>query len=181
MRAAFLLASLIVLASCSSRPEPKAVPPSAPPPAPKSAPAPPAAKPVSSNWEDWPATSGDWVYRQDKRGSIALFGPMNGDALFAVRCDRERRRIYLTRAGQFPEGETGRMTLRATSGLQSYTVSNTGGTPLLIGSELAVSDPHLDAMAFSRGKFLVTIKGADDLVIPSWPELTRVVEDCRAT
>ena len=181
MRAFLAFASIAALAGCSTGPDPKTAPPrvTPSPPPPVAAPIAPV-KPVASNWEDWPATAGDWVYRQDKRGSIALFGPAGGDALFAARCDKELRRVYLTRAGQFPAGETGKMTIRATSGLQSYPIANTGGTPPLVAADLSVGDSHLDAMAYSRGKFLVVVKGADDLSIPSWPELTRVVEDCRA-
>ena len=72
------------------------------------------------------------------------------------------------------------MTLRATTGLQTYGVSNSGATPPYISAEIATSDLHLDALAFSRGKFLVSVKGGADLVIPSWAEVARVVEDCRA-
>jgi hypothetical protein len=34
-------------------------------------------------------------------------------------------------------------------------------------------------MAFSRGRFLVTVEGGASLVVPAWPELARVIEDCR--
>jgi hypothetical protein len=102
------------------------------------------------------------------------------DADFLIRCDRAARKIYVSRRGSFEGGESGRMTLRATTGLQTYAVANSGGTPPYIGAEIATSDPHLDAMAFSRGKFLVSVKGGVDLVIPSWAEVARVVEDCRA-
>jgi hypothetical protein len=86
----------------------------------------------------------------------------------------------LTHSGQFSTGETGKMTIRATSGLKTFAAANTGGTPPLVAAELAASDPHLDMMAYSRGKFVVQIKGTPDLVVPSWPEIARVVEDCRA-
>ena len=45
---------------------------------------------------------------------------------------------------------------------------------------LPASDPLLDQMAFSRGRFLVAAEGGPSLVVPAWPELARVVEDCRA-
>ncbi len=134
---------------------------------------------MTSSWEDSPASPGDWIYRQDKRGSIALFGAKGADALFAIRCDKDASRIYLTHGGQFPAGETGKMTIRATSGLKTYPAANTGGTPPLVGAELTANDTHLDAMAYSRGKFIVQIKGTPDIAVPSWPEIARVVEDCR--
>jgi hypothetical protein len=149
-----------------------------PPPLPAVSPAPPPVA-VGSNWQDWPATPGDWAYRQDARGSVALFGAPGADALFLVRCDAQARRIYASRNGTFPAGETGRMTIRATTGLQTYAVANTASATSYVAAELQPSDRHLDAMAFSRGRFMVSVKGAADLVIPAWPELTRVVEDCR--
>jgi hypothetical protein len=44
---------------------------------------------------------------------------------------------------------------------------------------LPASDPLLDQMAFSRGRFLVTAEGGESLVVPAWPEFARVIEDCR--
>ncbi len=168
-----------ILSACSTReapspppPQPVAAPPSAPKPAPH--------VPPTSSWEDNPASPGDWVYRQDRRGSIALFGPKDADALFAVRCDISAKRVYLTHSGQFAAGETGKMTIRATSGLKTFPAANTGGTPPLVAAELVANDPQLDMMAYSRGKFVVQIKGTPDLIVPSWPEIARVVEDCRA-
>jgi hypothetical protein len=168
----------LALAACNSRPTVQAPPPR--PALPAVAPAPaPVAVPSGTNWQDWPTTAGDWAYRRDERGSVALFGMTGADADLLIRCDRAARKVYLSRKGQFGDGESGRMTLRATTGLQTYSVSNSSGTPPYISAEIATSDPHLDALAFSRGKFLVSVKGGPDLVIPSWAEVARVVEDCR--
>jgi hypothetical protein len=46
------------------------------------------------------------------------------------------------------------------------------------GGRLQANDPLLDAIAFSRGRFMVTGGGAT-LAIPSWPEAARSIEDCR--
>ena len=167
------------LAACGSRPAVQAPAPKPSLPAVPPAPA-PIAVPSEGNWQDWPTTAGDWAYRQDQRGSVALFGMSGADADFLIRCDRNVRKIFVSRKGSFAEGESGRMTLRATTGLQTYVVANTGSTPPYISGEIATSDPHLDALAFSRGKFLVSVKGGADLVVPAWAEVARVVEDCRA-
>ena len=37
----------------------------------------------------------------------------------------------------------------------------------------------LDAMVFSRGRFVVERTGAAPLVVPPYAEIGRVVEDCR--
>ena len=44
---------------------------------------------------------------------------------------------------------------------------------------LTARDPLLDAMAFSRGRFAVEAAGMATLYVPSWPEVSRVIEDCR--
>ena len=52
------------------------------------------------------------------------------------------------------------------------------GAPLIV-AELAASDPLLDAIAFSRGRFAVDVPGTAPVYVPAYPEITRVVEDCR--
>ncbi len=179
MRIELSLSLALVVTSCVSTPEPERYRPRPAIPAVKPTP-PPVVPPANAgNWDDWPRAPGNWVYRADGRGSVALFGLAGQDASFLIRCDRSARKIYLSRAGSFADGDSGRMTVRATSGLQTYPVANAGGTPAYISAEVQPADPNLDAMAYSRGKFLISVKGATDLVIPSWPEFARVVEDCR--
>ncbi len=178
MRLWIPLALLATLTQCSNpppAPPPSASRPSPPPVAAKPAPPPPQA----ANWEDWPITPGDWTYARDARGSVARFGRAGADADLVVRCTSEGRRIFVSRPGRFAEGETGKLTLRASTALQSYPLANSNETPPYVAAELTATDRHLDALAFSRGRFLVQAKGAADLVIPAWPELARVVEDCR--
>jgi hypothetical protein len=48
-----------------------------------------------------------------------------------------------------------------------------------VAAALAVNDPLLDAMAFSRGRVAIQQDGAQTLVIPPYAEIGRVIEDCR--
>ena len=67
--------------------------------------------------------------------------------------------------------------------------TSTGTRPLLseplatrpgwITAQLRASDPILDAMAFSRGRFALDVAGLAPLYLPAWPEVARVIEDCR--
>lgn len=179
MRAIILALPLILLACAKEQPP-------APPPQPASAPvavAPKSAPPpvsFSDNWQDAPRSNGDWVYRRDSRGSVALFGPNGADASFIIRCDSAARRIYLSRAGALPSGDSAMMTIRTSNAIKAFAAKNNGDTPAYVAVALPVNEPQLDAMAFSRGRFLVSVKGKADLVIPSWPEIARVIEDCRA-
>ena len=167
-----LLASLTALAACSSPPPPPVR--QAPPPKPVVAAPPPPSQPTG-DWTDWPLAAGAWVYRQDERGSIALFGPLNADALVTLRCDRTRQRIYLARAGS----GAGRIVIRSSSTLKEFAGSQTGGAVPYIATEIMPRDPILDAMIFSRGRIAVEVGGQTPLAIPSWAEIVRVIEDCR--
>jgi hypothetical protein len=51
--------------------------------------------------------------------------------------------------------------------------------PATIVARVSVQDTLLDAMAFSKGRFAIEIAGMRTLYIPSYPEVTRVIEDCR--
>ena len=148
--------------------------PTPPPPRPTPTPA-PMPTPAAADWRDWPATPGSWVYRQDERGSIALFGRIGEDADLTLRCDRARARVYLSRRG---EGQ-GTMTVRTSSTLRSLNAMPTGGTPPYRAVELTPRDSLLDAMAYSRGRFAIEGQGQPPLVVPAWGEIHRVIEDCR--
>ena len=179
MRLVFPVALLVLLiSSCAPAPRPVAPPPRAPAPAvqPRVSAPPPA---LAAHWQDWPATPGTWVYQRDARGSIARFGRSGADADLVIRCVLPTRRIYLSRPGAFVAGETGTMWLRTSSGEARYPLANSGGEPPYVAAEFSPRDPMLDALAFSRGKFIISVKGAADLVIPAWPEPARVIEDCR--
>jgi hypothetical protein len=170
--ALLVLASGAVLTACVPQP---AAPPPAPPPAPVSRPAPPPVMPASSDWRDWPLTPGTWSYQRDARGSVASFGPVGSDARMMLRCDAGRRQIFLSVAGSIPAP----LTIRTSSLSRSVPVKPTGGTPPYVAAALAPRDGLLDAMGFSRGRFVVQQSGGPTLVVPAWAEIERVTEDCR--
>lgn len=168
------LAMIYALSACSS----SEVVPAPTPPAPKPvvvAPTPPLQQKPMGDWIDWRLTLGDWVYRKDDRGSIALFGTANADALVTLRCDTGRGRIYLSRAGN----SGGTITIRSSSTMKQFAASPTGGSPAYVAAEIMPSDPILDAMIYSRGRIALETTGQLAIAIPNWAELGRVVEDCR--
>ena len=166
----FIAAAAGIVASCV--PAPRRPPVNVARPAPPPTPAPAA---VAADWRDRPVTPGTWSYRQDARGSLALFGVAGADALLTLRCDRAARLIYLSRAGVAATP----LTLRTTSLTRAVSVQPTGGTPPYVAAALAPGDPLLDAMGFSRGRFVVEQAGAPTLAVPAWAEVERVTEDCR--
>jgi len=156
------------------------VPQVAPPPRPIHTPAPvpvqaPPPPPPPRDWRDRPATVGDWVYKRDARGSVALFGPQGADALLVMRCDTGRRQVFLS----VPGTKAAPAVIRTSSVSRTLQLLPTGGEPPYVAVALAPTDPLLDAMGFSRGRFALEQAGSAPLAIPAWPEIERVTEDCR--
>ncbi len=97
-----------------------------------------------------------------------------GQGLLDLRCDRAAGQIVLLRSGA-AQGEMP-VTVLTSSRTQTLTGSGDGTNVTL---RLSARDPLLDAMAFSRGRFAVEVAGLPTLYLPSWPEISRVIEDCR--
>lgn len=132
--------------------------------------------PISADWRDRPLTPGVWLYTRDARGSRAVFGTPGTDARLVLRCDRAAARVFFSRDGIAAAA----LTIRTSSTTRVLAVQPAGGTPAYIAAALAPSDPLLDALAFSRGKFSLAQPGAPTLTLPVWAEIGRVVEDCRS-
>lgn len=161
---------------------PRSSPPPAPPPAEPAAPValPPAAGPTPTydNWMDAPATPGNWTYRPVQGGSAALFGQRQGEPLLTMRCDRSQRQVLLER----PAALSGPVPVVIRTETSNRTVASTGlAAPLqVVRTSISANDRLLDAMALSKGRFAIETSGLPTLYIPAWPEVTRVVEDCRS-
>jgi hypothetical protein len=167
MRKASLLAGLAasaLLAACAEKPAPR---PRSAPVAPPVRVAPPAVTPPPPvlDWADMPLSPGEWRFEEMPAAAVARFEGANGG--FALRCDLATRRLSLTRDGS----NGGAMTIRTSAGLRAFPAP---------AADLAASDSFLDAIMFSRGRFTVEVAGLPILVIPTWPEPARVVEDCRS-
>ena len=173
MRCFPVLILLLIAAGCVPT-TPRPVGNRTPLPAPRPAPVPPPS-PVAPDWRDRPVTAGTWTYARDERGSIASFEQAGSGALTMLRCDLANRRLVLSRAGV----ATGPITIRTSSTTRALPTGATGGTPPYAAAVLTATDPLLDAMAFSRGRFALEQEGAPPLALPAWAEIGRVVEDCR--
>ncbi|WP_010545117.1 hypothetical protein [Sphingomonas elodea] len=177
MRSLFLLAGagLVPLAGCV--PAPTTAPP-APAARPAPAPAPVAPRPapaLGADWRDWPLTPGDWRYRSEARGGVASYGTAGAAPLASLRCDLAARRVTFARAG----GAAATLTVRTTSAVRTVPMVPDAQAPGTIATGFPANDGFLDAMGFSRGRLVVEGGGLPTLVLPAWPEILRVVEDCR--
>ena len=105
--------------------------------------------------------------------SVARFG---GGALI-LSCDRTGGTVTLLRPGVL-DGPAP-MTVITTAGARSASATPVSGPPAFAALVLTARDSVLDDMAYSRGRFAIETAGMTTLYVPSWPEVSRVVEDCR--
>jgi hypothetical protein len=150
--------------------------PPAPAPAAPSAPRPavtPAPAPMKLNWKDAELTPGGWTYQIEGNRSAARFG---ADQL-VLRCNREAGEITLSRLGS-AEGPVP-ITILTSSTARTLNADPIPGTTPVLTLSLKARDSLLDALAFSRGRFAVEVAGLPTLIMPSWSEVSKVVEDCR--
>ena len=146
----------------------------APPPPPVTAPVAPAPLPTSPvDWRDAPETPGGWSYVQDNAGSTARFGRANGEPDFTMRCDRASRTVILSVLG----AGGGAMTVKTSYAERVWPAQIAAGRT---ETRITPSDPALDQIAFSRGRFSVTAAGLPTVTMPAWAEPSRVIEDCRS-
>lgn len=150
------------------------------PPTPEPSAAPPqVVTPAYDKWMDAPQTPGNWRYVDDPGETLAVFGPGTGDdeIELIVRCDRQTRRVGLARTGE-AAGQV-EMLVRTETQERNLTAGPLETGRSLIAAELAPGDTLLDAIAFSRGRFAIDVAGTPGVYAPAYPEITRVIEDCR--
>src|SRR5688500_6994662 len=173
-RLLLIVGALAVLSACAA---PRKPPPPVAAPAPRPAPLPPPPPPPPADWRDAPVSPGTWMYRLDPTAPVAEFGATPGQALLSLRCERAAGLIHLRRAGA-AAGPVPLM-ITTTSARRSFTVAPEPGEPTALTLAIPARDSILDAMAFSRGRFMIEVPGLPTLYLPAWPEVARVVEDCR--
>lgn len=174
--------AMLAFSACVPRaPEPR------PAPAPAALPQPEPTAPILTElptptyrtWMDAPQTPGDWTYQGQGPASVTSSAQFAGDGAvrLAVTCLRENGVVRLQQltASAIPAAGT-TMTIRTEFGDRTFAVQAIEGRPYI---ELPASDPFLEAIAFSKGRFAVEMVGAPALYLPAWPEITRVIEDCR--
>jgi hypothetical protein len=162
------------LAACVPTPQPTPTPVPVPTPTPTPRPvATPTPVPTYSSWMDVPATPGDWYYQ----AGAARFGPPQSEASLVLRCDRAAGAVEIARSGQ--AAAPLQMVIRTEAIERGVAASPAGSELPAIVGRVPARDPLLDAMAFSKGRFAIEVAGLPTLYVPSYPEVTRVIEDCR--
>ena len=119
--------------------------------------------------------AGSWTFAPAPEGSAATF--LNASAMpqLTVRCSRSTRRVSIAKPGNvavpFLNVWTSTMTRSVPASFDPATARITIQVPAY--------DPLLDALAFSHGRLAIYVADKPALVLPAWPEIARVIEDCR--
>ena len=126
--------------------------------------------------------AGSWTYAATTDGSEATFANPSALPQLTIRCVRATRRVTIAKPAT---GAAPFMYVWTSSAVRSVPASFNPMTNR-ISIDVTSNDPLLDALVFSRGRIGVIVAqsaGAAapsvQLVVPSWPEIARVVEDCR--
>ena len=120
--------------------------------------------------------SGDWTYRAIAGGSEADFIDASAVVRLQIKCTRSNRLVSIIRTGVPAAAPT----LSIWTTALSRTVPARFLATKELVADLASTDPLLDSIAFSRGRFATAASGAPMVAVPSAPETTRVIEDCRS-
>lgn len=177
--------ALIGLAGSCTTPHEAPTPAPAPAPAPQPTvtPAPPPAPlpPAPADWRDAPRTPGDWRWGIIAGRSSAGYGADPVVPLVTLTCDRASGQVLLARAALGGDGarEHVPMALTTVSGTRALLSEPLQSPAGWLVVPIRADDPILDAIAFSRGRFALEAQGQPTLYLPSWPEVSRVIEDCR--
>ena len=119
--------------------------------------------------------SGSWTYRVIAGGTEADFVDASATVRLQLKCNRAGRIVSIVRTGVPAAAPT----LAVWTTAVSRTVPARYLATKDLVADLASTDSLLDSIAFSRGRFATAADGAPMAAVPSAPEATRVIEDCR--
>jgi hypothetical protein len=135
----------------------------------------PGAAHAQVDFSDSPVSPGSWVYRNVAGGSEAAFVDGAGATRLIIACGKLTRLVTLSRISTAPAASLTFWTSSANRDLASRFDQPSGR----VIAQLGARDPLLDAIAFSRGRFAISMPGSPAVVLPAGTEIAHVVEDCR--
>ncbi len=166
---------------------PKQEAPPIPPPAPVPAPTPPPVPTPTPTPMPPPFAGPGWT-RRARRGTGSTSRPMVARWRFTVStakrispssCAATWPAGPRDRPGKRPDRRSADAHPHRDPPAQLHRPTAPGLAETLLAITLNARDPLFDAMAISKGRFAVEVGGEATLYVPSWPEVTRVIEDCR--
>jgi hypothetical protein len=134
------------------------------------------AQTTSADFSYSPVSPGAWTYRPVAGGSEAAFVDGGGATRMLIACGKLTRLVTISRVTAAPAASMSLWTSTVSRDLPARFDRPSGRVIAQVGG----LDPLLDAIAFSRGRFAVSMPGYPALVLPAGSEIGHVVEDCRA-
>jgi hypothetical protein len=122
-----------------------------------------------------PTLPGEWTYGQSADGSEAVYKDANATPQLWLLCTRVTREVSVARPAAAAASVINIWTSTTSQSLPATYNAATGRVSI---SKYAF-EPLFDAMAFSRGRIGVSVGTDAPVVVPSWEEVARVIEDCR--
>lgn len=127
------------------------------------------------DFQNLPALPGNWTYQAFPGGSRAAFTDSSGALRLSLRCVAATRQLVLSRTTATPAST---MFVWTSSEQRSLGAQYDPGNAQL-ATAFTAADSMLDSIAFSRGRFVVSVPGALPLAVVPAPEAARAIEDCR--
>lgn len=134
-----------------------------------------AAAPANPDFSIATPLPGTWTYAPATGGSEATFLDPNSRPRLFLNCTRAARQVTIATPAAGAAPFIGVWTSAQSRNLSSSFNPATNR----LSATVAAFDPLLDSMAFSRGRIAFSVSGQPALVVPSWEEVARVIEDCR--
>ena len=126
-------------------------------------------------WRHAALTAGSWSYHATPAGSEAVFTDARATRRLLVKCSRATRRVSIS----VTSATSAALMQVSTTELERSLPTRFDAQGFQIVAELGAQDAILDSIAFSRGRFAITVAGGAALIVPAWPEIARSIEDCR--
>jgi hypothetical protein len=118
---------------------------------------------------------GSWTYRPIAGGSEAAFVDAASARRLVIRCNRAARTVSIVRTAVPAAAPS--LSIWTTSG--SRAIPSRFEATKVLTADVAATDPLLDSIAFTRGRFATAAASAPMLAVAVSPQPARVIEDCR--
>jgi hypothetical protein len=103
---------------------------------------------------------------------------VSGFPMLRFACDQVRKTIGISSiTGSVGIGS--QISITTTFGTKVMPIPRAIGPHGEFSVELDAKDPFFDELAYTRGRFLVTLPSDVRLILPAAPEIARAIEDCR--
>jgi hypothetical protein len=132
---------------------------------------------TKDDWLGLTVINGNWRWAREGTLSVARLSLASGRERMGLSCDPATRLVSMTIDA--PPTGSGMVSVTTTTLSKDVPIASVPDRPWASRITFKARDPLLDAIAFSRGRFMIQQAGVTPDVAPVQPEIGRVIEDCR--